>query len=384
MIKTNKIPYGVSIFAVCLPWIAAFFDKKLITYLPLFFALFFYLIYLLKNNFSQARISFKFLSILSVVLISASWQLINKIGIGSGGTIIIIVLSYIFYQFFTYNDQSISVKNLFRQLVKIYLIQIIFIYFELFFRLAGGTGIIVSLVGSAENVMIYKMYNKAVFLRYLGFSDMTGLGGMLLGSQSASQVALFSVILFAPFYNSNLLYKINRKSFIWFVISIVAFFFCITMTSSILMVIFTILLFFFIPNSKLKKIKYQTSIFIIVGVFLIPISQLIFFNINNQKDYLTYFNSFYASIEFYLKLDLIEKFFRGGRYISESMSSMMITNGSISDFGIGMLLNQSGIFLIGIAGFSLIHIFFKIQKIVKTSLENLKNHKSLGLSRHYK
>ena len=132
MIKINKIPYGVSIFAVCLPWIAAFFDKKLITYLPLFFALFFYLIYLLKNNFSQARISFKFLSILLVVLISASWQLINKIGIGSGGTIIIIVLSYIFYQFFTYNDQSISVKNLFRQLVKIYLIQIIFIYFELF------------------------------------------------------------------------------------------------------------------------------------------------------------------------------------------------------------------------------------------------------------
>ena len=218
--------------------------------------------------------------------------------------------------------------------------------------------------------MIYKMYNKAV-LRY-GFSDMTGLGGMLLGSQSASQVALFSVILFAPFYSSNLLYKINRKSFIWFVISIVAFFFCITMTSSILMVIFTILLFFFIPNSKLKKIKYQTSIFIITFIFFIPISQLIFFNINNQKDYLTYFNSFYASIEFYLKLDLIEKFFGGGRYISESMSSMMITNGSISDFGIGMLLNQSGIFLIGIAGFSLIHIFFKIQKIVKTSLENLK------------
>ena len=58
--------------------------------------------------------------------------------------------------------------------------------------------------------------------------------------------------------------------------------------------------------------------------------------------------------------------------LAESMSSMMITNGSISDFGIGMLLNQSGIFLIGIAGFSLIHIFFKIQKIVKTSLENLK------------
>ena len=68
--------------------------------------------------------------------------------------------------------------TLIRQIHIIYAIHVIFIICELGFRLAGGTEIIVSLVGNTTEVMKYKMYNKAIFLRYIGFTDMTGLGGL--------------------------------------------------------------------------------------------------------------------------------------------------------------------------------------------------------------
>lgn len=359
-----NLPFVIVLIATTLPWVAAFFDQKWITYLPLFLSLFFYYIYEGKKKSSEIQISYGFVLTIFIISISVFWQLSNGIGIGSGGTIIILVLSYIYYRLFLFSKNCISPTKLMKQLHIIYAVQIIFIFCELFFRLFGGTDIIVGLVGAANEVAIYKMYNKAVFLRFIGFENMTGLGGLLLGSQSASQVSLFAVFLFAPFYNHNIFYKYNRIPFLWFYLSIIAFLLCITMTASILSSIMVFLLFFYLPNSKYKKFKYKLSIIFASIIFFIPISRLIFFNINNQSDYLTYFNSFYASIVYYQDLSLIEKLFGGGRFIGQSMGEANITNGSIADFGIGMLLNQAGIFLIGFAFIILFKIFFQVQNII--------------------
>jgi len=359
-----NFPFVIVLIATILPWVAAFFDQKWITYVPLLLSLFFYYIYEGKKKSSEIRISYGFVFTIFIISISVFWQLRNGIGIGSGGTIIILVLSYIYYRLFLFSKNCISSTRLMKQLHIIYAVQIIFILCELIFRLFGGTDIIVSLVGTAKEVAIYKMYNKAVFLKFIGFENMTGLGGLLLGSQSASQVALFAVFLFAPFYNHNIFYRYNRIPFLWFYLSIISFLLCITMTASILSLIMFFLLFFYLPNSKYKKLKYKLSIIIISIIFFIPISRLIFFNINNQNDYLTYFNSFYASIVYYQDLSVLEKIFGGGRYISQSMGEANITNGSIADFGIGMLLNQAGIFLIGFAFIILFKIFFQVQNII--------------------
>ena len=368
----NKLPFVIVIIATILPWIAAFFDAKWITYVPLCLALLTYFVYETRKHSKVMSISYGFLFILFVISISVFWQLIQGIGIGSGGTIIIIVLTFIYFKLFTSTQFGIPSKYLIKQIHIIYMIHVIFILSELFFRLAGGTDIIVSLVGNATEVAKYKMYNKAVFLRFIGFENMTGLGGLLLGSQSASQVALFALFIFAPFYKTNVFYKYSNIANIWFVLAVIALLASITMMASIIAAIFLVIIFFYLPNSKYKNIKYQSAFITILIIFFIPIRNIFFFNISNQMDYLTYFASFYASIDNFIKLDLITKIFGLGRSATSLMTSTISVAGSMADFGYGMLLNQSGILLIGFASFLLVNIFIKtqhsIRKIIKLNI----------------
>jgi len=368
----NKLPFVIVIIATILPWIAAFFDAKWITYVPLCLALLTYFVYETRKHSKVMSISYGFLVIFFVISISVFWQLIQGIGIGSGGTIIILVLTFIYYKLFTSTQFGIPSKYLIKQIHIIYMIHVIFILSELFFRLAGGTDIIVSLVGNATEVSKYKMYNKAVFLRFIGFKNMTGLGGLLLGSQSASQVALFALFIFAPFYKTNVFYKYNKIAHIWFVLAVIALLISITMTASIISVIFLFIIFFYLPNSKYKNIKYQSAFIIISIIFFIPFGKIFLFNITSEYAYLTYFTTFYASVDNFIKLDLITKIFGLGRSADSLMITTLSIPGSMADFGYGMLLNQSGILLIGFASFLLVNIFIKtqhsIRKIIKLNI----------------
>ncbi len=90
-------------------------------------------------------------------------------------------------------------------------------------------------------------------------------------------------------------------------------------------------------------------------------------------DYLGYFTSFYASIDNFIKLDLITKIFGLGKSAGSLMTSTLRPySGSPADFGYGMLFNQSGILLIGFASFLLVNIFIKtqhsIRKIIKLNI----------------
>ena len=357
----NKLPFLITLIASILPWMAAFFDLKWITYIPLSLSLLTYFIYKTRKQSKILSISYGFMIIFFVIMISVSWQLSHSIGIGSGGSIIIVVLTFIYYNLFSSAQFGIPSRYLIKQIHIIYGIHIVFILAELIFRLAGGTEIIVSLVGNATEVARYKMYNKAMFLNYIGFENMTGLGGLLLGSQSASQVALFAMFVFAPFYRTNIFYKFSNIATIWFFLSLVAFLISITMMASIIFSIFVALFFFYLPNSKYKNIKYQLLFITMLIIFFMPISRILLFNISNERDFLIYFSAFYTSWDNFIHLDPINLFFGLGKNASSLMTSIPGLEGERADFGLGMLLNQSGVLLIGSLVLILIKIFFLVQ-----------------------
>ena len=154
-----KLPFKIVLIATFLPWIAAFFDAKWITYIPISLGLLTYFLFETRKNSKVGKISYGTLFIFLVIYFSVSWQLIQGIGIGSGGTIITIILTFIYFRYFTSTQYGIPSKDLIQQIHIIYVIHIIFILCELVFRLAGGTELIISLVGNTTEVMKYKMYN---------------------------------------------------------------------------------------------------------------------------------------------------------------------------------------------------------------------------------
>ena len=359
-----KLPFVIVLTATTLPWVAAYFDAKWITYIPISLALLAYFIYETNKRSRIFQSSPGFIFVFSIIFISVLWQLINGLGLGSGGTIIIFTLTFIYLNFFNSKNNGISTIDLTRQIFIIYALHVIFILFELCFRLTGFTDVIVSLVGNATEVNKYKMYNKAVFLQAIGFTDMTGLGGLLLGSQSASQVSLFAIFIFAPFYRANFFHKNYKTTYFWFIASIIAFLVSITMTASLIALILFFLLVFYLPNSKLRNVTFQLALISILVMLYIPISKLLFFNIKNQLDYLIYYESFYRSIDAFSNLNPIDQFFGLGKYADDVLSVKMGALGTISDFGIGALLNQAGILLMGVAVFLLIKIFIQVQRSV--------------------
>jgi len=358
----SKIPFLIVCVATILPWVAAYMDEKWVTYIPILLGLSAYFVYLIQNSSKAMRLNRGFLVSFIIIFVSMSWQLVYGLGAGSGGLVMIFVLTFIFFKFFEFQNDGIQTQQLIRQISIIYAIHVVFILFELTFRLLGFTDLLVSIAGNATEVTKYKMYNKAVFLKYIGFRDMTGLNGLLLGSQSASQLSLFSVIWFAPFYGHNPLYTFNKRSYLWFLLSVATFLVSITMTSSILMALFLLLFIYIIPLSNLKILRHKIVFLLAVIMFNALLIQMIFFNIGEYSHFLTYWEAFVASIIAYMALSPLQQFFGFGRRAVDLVSS--------SDFGIGMLLLQVGALLVGLSIVSLITIFMSANRHVARLKKN--------------
>ena len=124
----NKLPFLITLIASILPWMAAFFDLKWITYIPLSLSLLTYFIYKTRKQSKILSISYGFMIIFFVIMVSVSWQLSHSIGIGSGGTIIIVVLTFIYYNLFSSTQFGIPSRYLIKQIHIIYGIHIVFIF----------------------------------------------------------------------------------------------------------------------------------------------------------------------------------------------------------------------------------------------------------------
>ena len=126
----SKLPFKIVLIATFLPWVAAFFDAKWITYIPISLGLLTYFLFETRKNSKIGKINYGILFILLVIYFSVSWQLILGIGIGSGGTIITITLTIIYLRYFTSTQYGIPSKDLIQQIHIIYVIHIIFILFS--------------------------------------------------------------------------------------------------------------------------------------------------------------------------------------------------------------------------------------------------------------
>ena len=196
------IPFFIAAISALIPWPAAFFDEKFIIFIPdaILISIFFITTACIRGTrFILTRCE---VFLIFFIAIHVGFALLDGRGVGSGGLILLVTYVILFRFFLMQSSKEVLVRSLLIGTSLLYGCHVLFLWIELFVRFSGGTQIILDLFGHALTVTKYKDYNSANFLWSLGFTpeQITGLNSLLLGSQSASQLALFSALWFAPIY----------------------------------------------------------------------------------------------------------------------------------------------------------------------------------------
>lgn len=349
------------------PILAAAINNVEITYLPDMVTVVIGLI-LLCTQGRKAKINNVALIVLVFIFFHVAFNLIYDRGIGSGGLISLLVTSFIFYKFLESDSSEILASKIYRQLTVIYAVHIIFIIIELAFRLNGFTDQIVSVIGQIPgeigNIKKYKTYNSAMFLNYLGNDEISGMNSLLLGSQSASQLVAFAILLFSPIFNFNQLIKNPNLNIKWFLISLILFPFVASMTATLILTIILLTLIFIYPDRVLNN-NFIKFIFCMISViFFSEISSLIAFRVVEPEHWMIYIEAFSAAPLAYLDLSISEQLMGFGSRLREAEILA-------ADFGFGMLIFQVGLIFI------LLYIFIFI-KLITLSFSTIRAHLKNG------
>jgi len=364
LISRDNVVHRIVLIALICPIIAAFFNSKIISLLPDILSLlaffFIFLQYRLKLNY---RFYF-------VILLLISYSISTMIIYGklaSLGSIAVICMSIMFFKIL--DHEKIQLEHLIKQISFIYIINILFIYFEIIVKIIGYEFFIVELIGvnNFDNSIVakYKDYNSAFLLRKLGF-NFGGANSMILGSQSASIITLFSLFWFLPAFKADIFKGLKTNKIFFLMISLILYPFVATMTSNIILVIFLFLLTFIFYNSRLFNIFTWIFLLIITLTSYEKIYELIMFRIKTTSDMEEYTYTFFKSfvIKNYLTLDWLSLLFGSGR---NSLSGISHSG----DFALARVLHESGFFLVTIAIGCLLLIFFKVITLIKMSKHKL-------------
>lgn len=350
----SRIPFFIVVLASFLPLAAAGLDSKSLTFAPEILSFLAFLLLMMKNPIGTLWVSKGLLAILVYFSFHSFYAVLSGKGVGSFGILSLVFSTFIFLALLRQGNERGKVEQIYKQITIIYVIHIFGIVFELLFRLSWGTDVLDSYFGIAAvtaEIAKYKLYNSATLLRYLGF-DMTGLNSLLLGSQVASQLILFAVFVFAPFYKDLAQSKkLSRVSF-WFVLSALMFPFVATMTANLILVVFFIVFLFFLPNSRFRSFKFQISLFLIIVIFFEKIVSLILFRIRNSADLTEYLTTFLDPLLTIRNLSTLDILLGYGRNFKE-------TGVEHGDFGLGMLTLQSGLLTLLVSLYALIFITFR-------------------------
>ena len=331
--RFSKIPFKIVLIANILPWFAAFFDSKLLTLLPdlcLFLIVFSVFIYTRRG---LPIITTGIFLLFFLILIHTAIVLIDGRGIGSGGSLLLVTEIYCFSYLLRYDSHISSAVRVHNQITFIYKMHLVFIVFELIARCLGSLDFFVSIVGNAETVMVYKTYNTAALLQYFG---MNGLNSMLLGSQIASQLILFSLIWFFPFYR-RLKNIWGRQDYLsWFLIALIFYPLCATMTVNIILLIYFI--FFIVINNDtvLSKKSYKLALAAIVVIFIEQLIELLAFRINEVDDIKIYANAFTNLVDVIDGMPVHNYLYGWG-------SNAVDRPVEDANFGLGMIFYQAGL-----------------------------------------
>ncbi len=345
---------AITIFFSILPLIAAFLDYSLLKYVP-FFVLFILFLLIISVNKKISKIPISYFIIISITLIHFLIQLTFGYGYGSGGIILLLLESFLIYQFIIFN-KKIDLENIISFFLKF---SLFYLYFEFFIRLLGFEYKLVELFGYAESVAKFKTYNTAPwYILELGFK---GLNSFFLGSQIAGILSLLTLIYFLgrKFYLKQNNFKLN----ILIILSLIMYLITTTQTCNLLLLIILIFTFFFVPSFfGLKNISVRLFLFYVIGIsifffFEIIFTDIIFFKLNEQKDIDIYISLLIDPYNEYLKLNLDQVLLGTGR--------LKWDYDATSDLGFFGILFRVGLpYFVAISLF----IFFCIIKSFKLSL----------------
>jgi hypothetical protein len=332
----------VLVLSMLTPMAANIFSEKFITYIPSLVAATFLI---LASN-KKTKLNIIFIVVLLTVFGYALFQLISGRGIGSGG----ILLIYFLVLFFTTHLKKSSASQIMGIMFLINIVFVVTLYLELLIVLTGQQDVLINLFNS-DVVTKYKWYNHADFIKYLGFSNISGLNSIFLGSQSASMLAVLSTIYFLLENKFNKRYKL-------FVVALILIPFTSTMTANIVFTLLLLLLIYYFSNNFLYRRRYIVTIILIFTLtfFSQSMFDLIVYKLGSAENIAIYMKAFINPIAGFLDLNLNDTIFGTGIHVKDSYGN---------DFGFLELLKQAGIFLIALSLFIIVYIVSKVRFFTK-------------------
>jgi len=177
------------------------------------------------------------------------------------------------------------------------------------------------------------------------------LNSLLLGSQSASQLTLFAMFWFFPYFR-NIPPEFQQERLIpWFLLALLLYPVNATMTANILLMIFLFILMFVFKESFLSSKAAKFILLTIVILFSDKIYQMLSFRINSPNDIDVYLFAYYHFYEVYINLGIYKQMLGWG---SDILSSQI----KDTNFGLGALIFQAGIILFG-SFFVLFYVIYR-------------------------
>jgi len=354
-ISDYKIPFYVVGISVLTPWIANIFISKELTYLPIAVAVLF--MFISKSFLKNVSVAKSDLLIFFLVIVHVLFSMATGRGVGSGGTLIIFFYSYIFFYAMKQQSLNITASDILKLTMLVYLIHMLAIFIELCVSLLGYQYLLIDLGGGKLIVNSYKSYNHADFIHFLGFENVKGLASLLLGSQSASQLVVIGAFLFAPLYFIKK-YR-STKSFL-FALFLIPF----TSTQTSLLIIFMLLIYsIYISQCSRIGTKKMMLLIVLISVPLsIPLYNLIFYKLTNSRQFDHYVLSFMEPVFRFNSLPITDQIMGEG---SRGRAFLEKYGGAGSDFGLMTLINQTGVYLMGLSFFLLAAITIKSNMLVR-------------------
>jgi hypothetical protein len=341
--------------SILTPWIANIFISKGLTFLPLAATVFF--VCASKSFLKNLSMTKSDLVIFFLVVTHVLFSIATGRGIGSGGTLIIFFYSYIFFYAMKKSTLNIMASDILKLTMLVYLFHLLAIFIELCVSLLGYQYLFIDLGGAKLIVNSYKSYNHADFIRFLGFENVKGLASLLLGSQSASQLTVIGAFLFAPLYFTKKTQ--TTKSFL-FALCLIPF----TSTQTSLL-IFLMLLLYSIYISQCSRIGTKKMMLLIALISLplsVPLYNMIFYKLTNIRQLDQYLLSFMEPVFRFNSLPIADKIMGEG---ARGRAFLEKYGGAGSDFGLMTLINQTGMYLMGLSFFLLATITIKSNLVVR-------------------
>lgn len=357
-IRFSDVPFCIVLLAALLPWPAAYLDSKPLIYLPDSLATIAYIVYLARRPGAALSVGPLLGAAVGLISVFVLAAVLTGRGVGSGGLLALFYAALIFGKLLDQGADFALARRTWRQISALFVIHISFLFAELVVRLAGYTHVLVDIAGYTTEVTRYKTYNSAAFLNYLGFEEMSGLNSLLLGSQTASQLMLFAMFWFAPIYRGGMSLRVWLSTYFWFVLAVIMFPLCVSMTAMGLLIILTVFVVYVLPNSKLNRPAAWLGLLVVAAAFGNMLLPIFTYRIETEDDLQHYIDTQLDSPYRFAELPIMDQVLGVGSQIERALVEH-------SEFGLGMLLIQTGVLVMAVAAGSLLGLIVIVLRAVR-------------------